>query len=154
MLDLEDFQSVINIVDKCKGDGMFVIPIGITNYKKYYSLLELEDVDTFDRYMKVIFACDNCISDKYSFPIKRLSQFEVLSRYPNDVPSDRLEKNGFPITYYIFQSDNIDDNTDDIINQQINEYFDMISDFVYQSCQNKRRQLIAKNIEAGMYISE
>lgn len=143
MFDIENREMIVKIIENCKPDE-YVIPLYVRIYDKYYSITEMDEIEDFNpSAFKVGFGSACSMFRKNSFPSKYTYEFDNTFVF-NEFDEER----NVYVRYIVFESDGISNNTEDHpIYEQINEYCDMLFNYIKDRVMKIKKERIRKQIE-------
>ena len=147
MFDITDKEMIMNIINQKKPD-MIVIPLYVKVFNRIYGITELDNIMDFSKFsFKIGFGAMNQSykSTKSNFPMNQLQCF-----YDPRLYHYFDEENQFKTDYVVFESDKIDVTTNGIskeIIEEINRYFDMLSDYIDTRVTKMKKERIKEMIE-------
>ena len=141
MFNVEDNELIMKIIDARKDDEL-VIPLYIKVGNAVYSIFDVNEIQYCSRSIfKIGFGSSSSVFSKMKFPNDKLLQFSN-ARLFNHFDDDKQ----INVQYIVFESDNVeDDNT--ILSSNINDYYDMLFEYVMECVEINKRERIKKTME-------
>ena len=144
MFDMNNHEMIAKIIEKCKPEE-YVIPLYVRIYDKYYSITEINEIDDFNpSAFKVGFGSACSIFHKNSFPAQCTYSFENTSIF-----TEFDEERNVYVRYLVFESNggfNYNEEHHPIYDQ-INEYCDMLFNYIKDRVIKIKKERIRKQIE-------
>lgn len=123
MFDISNEEVIIRLIDNSDD---IIFPLYIKIYNETYSLLELDKITTCNSFsFKIGFG--NKTSPLQNSP--KIPLDKILGYDSRNIITKYDEKTQMNIRYIIFESRRVDDDGS-LINAKINEYYDMLFDYV------------------------
>lgn len=131
MFNIEDKNTIREIIDQ-RSETDIVIPLYVKVGNTIYSLLEANTIPDCSRSIfKVGFGSSASVFTRNSFPTNQIVNFSGTSMFMNY--DEQYQAN---VRYFIFESDEVDvernDSANGILNKQINDYYNMLFDYVME----------------------
>ena len=129
-----------------------VFPIAIHIGKNMYKINDISNPDIFKdtsittSNFKVVFGSIYNMFRNVSFPINSISAYKILRQIQTID-----EKTQVDTLFFVFESDYIDDENITIFDECINEYYDMLYDYVKRIADGNRKRALQSFFDANNF---
>lgn len=147
MFDLKDRFSIQKLIDS-RDSSHILIPLYVRINKEIYPILEMDKANTFTpSSFKIGYGTSNSIFIPNSFDQSKLMHFNAIDAFWSyNIESDMA------VRYTIFETGRWDDDIDEedsILCKDINLYYNILSQYVSNVVQEKRKKLIQEEMESN-----
>lgn len=146
MFDIKDKESIQKLIDS-RDSSHVLIPLYVRINKETYPILKMDEVNTFTHSsFKIGYGTSSSMFIPNSFDQSRLMDFDAVDAF-----SVYNDESGINVRYNIFETGRWDDTEEEqsALSEDINLYYGILSQYVDNVVQEKRRKLIQEEMESN-----
>ena len=144
IIDTEHEDDIRTLITRRK-DGAFVMPLYIRMYNDRIDLRDYKEINNFNLSgYKMGFGAMNGLLIRQAFPMNMIDHFDIVHQFTKY----DYDKN-ISVGYYVFETSAVDEElTKHPMMHQINYYYDLFGEALYNQQQEHRKKLLEEMLNS------